>query len=99
LNEEILRQIVSIQWKEIQSRLKENGVQIDATNDVLDYLGRVGYDPQFGARPLKRVMQRTILNQLSKQILSGEISNDSTVLVEMENDEIVFRNVEDVEIE
>ncbi|WMN11742.1 ATP-dependent chaperone ClpB [Marivirga salinae] len=99
LNEEILRQIVSIQWKEIQHRLKENGVQIDATNDVLDYLGRVGYDPQFGARPLKRVMQRTILNQLSKQILSGEISNDSTVLVEMENDEIVFRNVEDVEIE
>ena len=99
LNEEILRQIVSIQWKEVQHRLKENGVQIDATNDVLDYLGRVGYDPQFGARPLKRVMQRTILNQLSKQILSGEISNDSTVLVEMENDEIVFRNVEDVEIE
>ncbi|MGM0582400.1 MAG: ATP-dependent chaperone ClpB [Bacteroidota bacterium] len=99
LNEEILRQIVSIQWKEIQNRLKENGVQIDATNDVLDYLGRVGYDPQFGARPLKRVMQRTILNQLSKQILAGEISNDSTVLVEMENDEILFRNVEDVEIE
>ena len=98
LNEEILRQIVSIQWKEIQKRLKENGVQIDATNDVLDYLGRVGYDPQFGARPLKRVMQRTILNELSKQVLSGEISNDSTVLVEMENDEIVFRNVEDVEI-
>ena len=98
LNEEILRQIVSIQWKEVQSRLKENGVQIDATNEVLDYLGRVGYDPQFGARPLKRVMQRTILNQLSKQILAGEISNDSTVLVEMENDEIVFRNVEDVEI-
>jgi ATP-dependent Clp protease ATP-binding subunit ClpB len=99
LNEEILRKIVNIQWKEVQKRLKENGIQIDATQDVLDYLGKIGYDPQFGARPLKRVMQRTILNELSKQILGGEISNDSTVLIEMENGEIVFRNVEDVEIE
>ncbi len=99
LNEQILRQIVNIQWKEVQKRLKENGIQIDATQDVLDYLGEIGYHPQFGARPLKRVMQRTILNELSKQILSGEISNDSTVLIEMENGEVVFRNVEDVEIE
>ncbi|WKV10657.1 ATP-dependent chaperone ClpB [Marivirga harenae] len=99
LNEQILRQIVNIQWKEVQKRLKENGIQIDATQDVLDYLGKIGYDPQFGARPLKRVMQRTILNELSKQILSGEVSNDSTVLIEMEDDEIVFRNVQDVEIE
>ncbi|HET8861197.1 ATP-dependent chaperone ClpB [Marivirga sp.] len=98
LNEQILRQIVNIQWKEVQKRLKENGIQIDATQDVLDYLGKIGYDPQFGARPLKRVMQRTILNELSKQILSGEISNDSTVLIEMENEEIIFRNVENVEI-
>lgn len=99
LNEQILRQIVNIQWKEVQKRLKENGIQIDTTQDVLDYLGEIGYDPQFGARPLKRVMQRTILNELSKQILSGEISNDSTVLIEMENGEVAFRNVEDVEIE
>jgi ATP-dependent Clp protease ATP-binding subunit ClpB len=99
LNEQILRQIVNIQWKEVQKRLKENGIQIDATQDVLDYLGKIGYDPQFGARPLKRVMQRVILNELSKQILSGEISNESTVLIEMEEDEIVFRNVENVEIE
>jgi len=99
LNEEILRKIVNIQWKDVQRRLKENGIQIDATQDVLDYLGEIGYDPQFGARPLKRVMQKTILNELSKQILSGEISNDSTVLVEMENGEIAFKNAEDVEIE
>jgi len=99
LNEQILRQIVNIQWKEVQMRLKENGIQIDATQEVLDYLGKIGYDPQFGARPLKRVMQRTILNELSKQILSEEISNDSAVLIEIEDGEIVFRNVEDVEIE
>ena len=99
LNEKILRQIVNIQWKEVQKRLQENGMQIDATQEVLDYLGKIGYDPQFGARPLKRVMQRSILNELSKQILGGEITNDSTVLIEMEDGEIVFRNVEDVEIE
>lgn len=99
LNTDILRQIVSIQWKDIQKRLKENGIQVDATPEVLDYLGRIGYDPQFGARPLKRLIQKTILNTLSKQILAGEISNDSTVLVEMENGEIAFKNVEDIEIE
>ncbi|PTB96114.1 ATP-dependent chaperone ClpB [Marivirga lumbricoides] len=99
LNTDILRQIVSIQWKDIQKRLKENGIQVDATPEVLDYLGRIGYDPQFGARPLKRLIQKTILNTLSKQILAGEISNDSTVLVEMEDGEIAFKNVEDIEIE
>lgn len=99
LNTAILRQIVSIQWKDVQKRLKENGIQVDATPEVLDYLGRIGYDPQFGARPLKRLIQKTILNTLSKQILSGEISNDSTVLVEMEDGEIVFKNVENIEIE
>lgn len=100
LNQQILREIVGIQWKEIQNRLKENGVQIEATQEVLDYLGDVGYDPQFGARPLKRAMQRTILNELSKQILAGNISNDSAVLVEMEGEgNIVFKNIEDVEVE
>lgn len=99
LSEGILRQIVNIQWKDIQKRLNENGIQIDATTEVLDYLGRVGFDPQFGARPLKRVMQRTILNELSKQILSGEISNESTVLVEMQNDEVAFKNIDNVVIE
>jgi ATP-dependent Clp protease ATP-binding subunit ClpB len=99
LSEEILRQIVSIQWKDIQKRLKENGIQLDATPEVLDYLGKIGYDPQYGARPLKRLIQKTILNTLSKQILSGEISNDSTVLVEMEAGEIAFKNIENIEIE
>jgi ATP-dependent Clp protease ATP-binding subunit ClpB len=98
LSKEILRAIVNIQWKQIQKTLKQNGVNIDATKEVLDYLGRVGYDPQYGARPLKRKMQKLILNELSKKILSNEISNDATVLVEMESDEISFKNVDEVEI-
>jgi len=98
LSKDILRAIVNIQWKQIQQTLKQNGINIDATKEVLDYLGRVGYDPQFGARPLKRKMQKLILNELSKKILSNEISNDATVLVEMEGDEISFKNVDEVEI-
>ena len=61
-------QIVDIQFKQIQQRLEEAGIRLEATEEVLDYLGDAGFDPQFGARPLKRVLQRQILNELSKEI-------------------------------
>lgn len=99
LNRKILRKIVDIQWREIQQRLAESGIEIDATQDVLDYLGEVGFDPQFGARPLKRTMQRLVLNELSKQILSGYIKNDSAVLVDLDAEkQVYFKNVDHVEI-
>lgn len=100
LNQQIIRKIVDIQWKEIQKRLEESGIEIDATREVLDYLGEVGFDPQFGARPLKRTMQRLVLNELSKQILSGYIKNDSAVLVDLDADkQVYFKNVSNVEVE
>jgi ATP-dependent Clp protease ATP-binding subunit ClpB len=99
LNQKVIRQIVDIQWKEIQKRLGESNIEIEATQEVLDYLGRVGFDPTFGARPLKRTIQRLILNELSKQILAGYIKNDSAVLVELDADkQVYFRNVEAVEV-
>lgn len=99
LNQKVIRQIVDIQWKEIQKRLAESNIEIEATQEVLDYLGRVGFDPTFGARPLKRTIQRLILNELSKQILAGYIKNDSAVLVELDADnQVYFRNVEAVEV-
>ncbi|MDO9553598.1 ATP-dependent chaperone ClpB [Rhodonellum sp.] len=99
LNRQILRKIVDIQWREIQKRLEEANIEIDATQEVLDYLGEVGFDPQFGARPLKRTMQRLVLNELSKQILSGYIKNDAAVLVDLDADkQVYFKNVEDVEV-
>ncbi|GAA0879296.1 ATP-dependent chaperone ClpB [Algoriphagus jejuensis] len=99
LNRQITRKIVDIQWKEIQKRLAEANIEIDATKEVLDYLGEVGFDSQFGARPLKRTMQRIILNELSKQILSGYIKNDSAVLVDLDADkQVYFKNVEAVEV-
>ncbi|MFL5730795.1 MAG: ATP-dependent chaperone ClpB, partial [Cytophagaceae bacterium] len=65
-----IRKIVDIQFKHIQQRLEESGIKIEATDEVLDLLGQQGFDPQFGARPLKRVIQTSILNELSKEILS-----------------------------
>ena len=89
-----IRQIVSIQFKQIQQRLAESGIQLDATDDALNKLGEEGFDPTFGARPLKRVLQRRVLNALSKEILSGEVKKDSIVLMDVATDgEITFENV------
>jgi ATP-dependent Clp protease ATP-binding subunit ClpB len=95
LSKDIIRKIVDIQWREIQKRLSEAHIEIDATTEVLDYLGEVGFDPNFGARPLKRTMQRLVLNELSKQILSGYIKNDSAVLVDLDaENQVYFKNID-----
>ncbi|MCH8317843.1 MAG: AAA family ATPase, partial [Bacteroidetes bacterium] len=73
LTKKEIRKIVDIQFKLIQQRLKGSGIQLKASGEVLDLLAKLGYDPQFGARPLKRVLQRRILNELSKEILAGNL--------------------------
>ena len=94
LSKGIIRKIVDIQWREIQQRLAEANIQIEATKEVLDYLGEVGFDPNFGARPLKRTMQRLVLNELSKQILSGYIKSEATVLVDLDAEkQVYFKNL------
>ncbi|GAB3198339.1 ATP-dependent Clp protease ATP-binding subunit ClpA [Pontibacter aydingkolensis] len=97
LSREDIRQIVEIQFGHIQHRLDEARIRLVATDEVLDYLGEQGYDPQFGARPLKRVIQRQVLNELSKEILLGKISKDSVVEATFEDGQIRFNNI-DVEI-
>ncbi|WP_128547831.1 ATP-dependent chaperone ClpB [Larkinella soli] len=99
-----LRKIVGIQFKQIQDRLAEQGITLEADKEVLDRLGEEGFDPQFGARPLKRVLQRRILNALSKEILAGRIQKNAVVGMMMnENEdgqeEILFYNVGPVEIQ
>jgi len=89
-----IRKIVDIQFKQIQQRLQEAGISLEATDEVLDYLGEQGFDPQFGARPLKRVLQRVILNELSKEILSGKVSKDAVVEAVLEDGAVHFENVE-----
>ncbi|MGI4874756.1 MAG: AAA family ATPase, partial [Janthinobacterium lividum] len=89
-----IRRIVDIQFRQIQQRLLDAGISLEATPEVLDYLGEQGFDPQFGARPLKRVLQRVILNELSKEILSGRVSKDAVVEAVLEDGAVRFENVE-----
>lgn len=99
LSRKDMRKIADIQFKLVQDRLEENGIKLEATDEVLQYLGELGFDPQFGARPLKRVLQREILNKLSKEILSGKINRDSIVGIELDdNKEINFINLDEVKI-
>ena len=88
-----IRKIVTIQVDLIRQRLAESGVQLEVTEQALERLAKLGFDPQYGARPLKRVLQRELLNELSKKILAGTVSKDSVITVGMLNDvEFEFLN-------
>jgi ATP-dependent Clp protease ATP-binding subunit ClpB len=95
-----IRKVVDIQFRQIQKRLEEAGIILETDEEVLNILGEKGFDPQFGARPLKRVMQRMILNELSKDILAGKINKDDVVGMLWDEDagNIRFFNVSKVEI-
>ncbi len=85
---------MDIQFKGIQKMLAEQGITLDATDEALTKLGEEGFDPVFGARPLKRVLQRRILNELSKGILSGQVAKDAVIMMELDHSgEISFENV------
>ncbi len=94
-----IRRIVEIQFKHIQRRLSENGIKLESSDKALNYLAKIGFDPQFGARPLKRVLQREVLNELSKQILAGTIDKDGIVGLNLSADnKIEFINLDKVKI-
>ncbi|MCC7533037.1 MAG: ATP-dependent chaperone ClpB [Bacteroidia bacterium] len=93
LSREDVRKIVEIQFKSIQKNLEEQGIQINITDEAMEWLSQLGYDPQFGARPLKRVIQKRILNELSKEILMGNIKNDSNIMITLNaNNQFEFLN-------
>ena len=94
LNRDELRNIVSLQFKGVQDTLTEMGIEIEASEEALDWLAQLGYDPQFGARPLKRVIQKRILNELSKDILSGKVDKDSRIKLDMFENQFVFLNID-----
>jgi ATP-dependent Clp protease ATP-binding subunit ClpB len=87
-----IAQIVGLQLKSVTKMLAQQGITMDATPQAISYLSQKGYDPQFGARPVKRVIQREVLNELSKEILSGKITTDSIVLIDAFDNQLVFRN-------
>jgi ATP-dependent Clp protease ATP-binding subunit ClpB len=99
LSRKDIRKIVDIQFKGIQKMLEENGIKIEISDKALTHLAKMGFDPQYGARPLKRVLQKEIMNELSKEILSGKVNKDSLVAIDLSDDgKIEFLNLDQVEI-
>lgn len=97
LSRDEIGEIVKLQFKQVQDTLAEMGIQIDASEEALDWLAQLGYDPQFGARPLKRVIQKKILNELSKDILAGKVDKDSKIKLDMFDNKFVFLNPKETE--
>lgn len=87
-----IRNIVDFQFRGVQKTLADMGIEIEASEEALDWLAQLGFDPQFGARPLKRVIQKRILNELSKQILAGTVDKDSKIKLDMFDNQFVFLN-------
>ncbi|MDP2387259.1 MAG: ATP-dependent chaperone ClpB [Bacteroidota bacterium] len=92
LNREDVANIVKIQFDHVAQRLAEQHISISATDEAIEWLAQLGYDPQFGARPVKRVMQKQVLNELSKQILAGTIDKSKPIMLDMFDKQFVFRN-------
>lgn len=87
-----IHNIVKLQFERIAKRLMHQGIEIVMTDKAVDWMASVGFDPQYGARPVKRVLQQYLLNDLSKKILAGNIDKDKTIVVDLEEQELVFRN-------
>lgn len=90
-----IKEIVGLQLKSVIKMLAQQNITMDATPEAIQYLSEKGYDPQFGARPVKRIIQREVLNQLSKEILAGKITTDSIILLDSFDNQLVFRNQND----
>jgi ATP-dependent Clp protease ATP-binding subunit ClpB len=92
LSREHVNDIVKIQFEHIRKTLAAQDVIISATEEAIEWLAQLGYDPQFGARPIKRVMQKQVLNELSKQLLSGNIDKSKEIILDVFENQFVFRN-------
>ena len=92
LNQNEIREIVSLQLNSVKKMLDENGVKLEFTDAALDLIAEKGYDPQFGARPVKRVIQKMVLNELSKELLSGHVDRSRAIVIDRAGEGLVFRN-------
>ena len=93
-----MREIVALQMQDIQSRLSDHGLKVELTEDAINWLSKEGYDSAFGARPLKRALQKHVESPLSVSLLSGEFSRGDTVLVDIDDDEVVFKKKASVSV-
>lgn len=96
LNKANIFEIVKLQIEQLKKMIGKQEITLDATDEAITYLAQKGYQPEFGARPVKRVIQKEVLNQLSKEILAGKITTDSIILLDAFDDTLVFRNQSDL---
>ena len=96
LSKEDITKIVGLQLKGITKMIAQQGITFDATTEAIAYLADKGYNPEYGARPVKRVIQKEVLNALSKEILAGKVTTDSIILLDAFDDALVFRNQSDL---
>ncbi|MFD2602085.1 ATP-dependent chaperone ClpB [Flavobacterium suzhouense] len=96
LSNDNIKEIVGLQIKSVTKLLAQQNITLDATPEAIEYLSKKGYDPDFGARPVKRVIQKEVMNELSKQILSGKVTTDSIILLDSFDGKLVFRNQSDL---
>lgn len=94
LSKEQISKIVMLQFMRLQQKMKQQGIQIDLTEGAKEYLARHGYQPEFGARPIKRLVQKEIVNELAKELLEGKISKDSEITIDFKGGVLVFENTE-----
>ena len=92
LDEEQIRQIVAMQLKGVKKMLDKNGITLEVTEAAVALLGKAGYDPEFGARPVKRAIQNMVLNQLSKDIIASKVDRNHPIIIDAEGNELVFKN-------
>jgi len=92
LTRDEITKIVELQLEKVKKQLTESGIKLTVSTDAIEWISQLGYDPQLGARPLKRVIQTKVLNELSKMILSGEVHRDSEIVLDFIDDKLVFFN-------
>ena len=92
LNANNIRSIVRLQLDAVIKMVAKEGITIEATDEAVDYLAQKGFDPQFGARPVKRIIQKAVLNRLSKEILGGSVHKDSVIKLLVADGKLVFEN-------
>jgi ATP-dependent Clp protease ATP-binding subunit ClpB len=92
LDRDEIKEIVMIQFRMLQNLLAKNRITITITDPAVDYIADAGFDPQFGARPIKRVIQRNLMNELSKMILAGEVNRESEIEIDFRDGKLLFKN-------
>ncbi|MHA7831491.1 MAG: ATP-dependent chaperone ClpB [Flagellimonas sp.] len=96
LSKSDIKDIVGLQLENLKKMLNKQNITLDATEEAINYLAAKGFDPQYGARPVKRLIQKEVLNNLSKELLAGRITSDSIVLLDSFDDQLVFRNQDEL---